>query len=254
MVNTSRRATSRNQRAVGVFKNRQETEHALHELRDASFDMNKVSVITRDTSNDAIAGAGGHDQHDGNKADEGAATGAVTGGVLGGITGLLVGLGALAIPGIGPILLAGVEATAIATTLAGTAIGAAAGGLLGALIGLGIPEERARVYNDRVAQGGYLVMVTGTEVDIRRAEAILRDRNIEEWGVYDAPDLNHERTEQQVQPVTNAVVERKEVERTDIIDCKDVKYEDAVECRDIDNDNKPEVIVIDHRDEARKVR
>ncbi|MEW6493683.1 MAG: DUF1269 domain-containing protein [Cyanobacteriota bacterium] len=251
-MTTTPRAYGRNQRAVGVFKARQETEHALHELRDAGFDMNKVSVITRDANDSGMAGADVRDQH-GNKADEGAATGAVTGGVLGGITGLLVGLGTLAIPGVGPILLAGAEATAIATTLAGTAIGAAAGGLIGALVGLGIPEERAKVYSDRVSRGEYLVMVTGTEADIRRATAILSNRGVEELGVYDAPDLGHERTEH-VAHMNNAVVERKTVERNDVIDCNDVKYEDAVECRDIDHDNQAEVIIIDHRDEARKVR
>jgi hypothetical protein len=124
---------------------------------------------------------------EGNKADEGAKAGAITGGTLGGLTGLLVGLGALAIPGIGPVMLAGATATALATTLSGAAIGAAAGGLLGALVGLGIPEERAKVYNDRVNRGDYLVMVDGTEDDIRRAEAILSHRGIQEWGIYEAP-------------------------------------------------------------------
>jgi hypothetical protein len=125
------------------------------------------------------------DKH-GNKADEGATTGAIAGGTVGGLTGLLVGLGALAIPGIGPVMLAGATATAIATTVSGTAIGAAAGGLLGALIGLGIPEERAKVYNERVSRGEYLVIVDGTSDEISRAETILRRYNIQEWGVFDA--------------------------------------------------------------------
>ena len=111
----------------------------------------------------------------------------VTGGALGGITGLLVGLGALAIPGIGPILLAGAEATAIATTLAGAGIGAAAGGLIGALIGLGIPEEKAKIYNDRVKGGSFLVIVNGTAAEIARAETIMRHHGVEEFGIYDVP-------------------------------------------------------------------
>ncbi len=73
--------------------------------------------------------------------------------------------------------------------MAGTAIGAAAGGLLGGLIGLGIPEERAKVYNDRVSQGHYLVMVSGSLASVRLAEKTLSDGGIQEWGVYDAPDL-----------------------------------------------------------------
>jgi hypothetical protein len=174
-------------RAVGVFRNRRDAEQALHELRDSGFPMNRVSVIVKDADrDDEMAGAQVRDRV-GNKADEGATVGALSGGVLGGLTGLFVGLGTLAIPGIGPIMLAGAAATTIATTLAGGAIGAVAGTLLGALIGLGIPEERARVYNERVARGEYLVIVDGTDEEIARSEAILSHRGIEEYGVYDAP-------------------------------------------------------------------
>jgi hypothetical protein len=186
-------ALRQHKRAVGVFSNRHDTEVALRELRESGFPMDRVSVITRDADRqDDIAGADVRgdirERTEGNKADEGATTGAIAGGALGGITGLLVGLGTLAIPGIGPIMLAGATATAIATTLAGGAIGAVTGGLLGALIGLGIPEERARVYHDRVSRGHYLILVEGTDDEIARAEAILRHRGIEEWGVYDHPD------------------------------------------------------------------
>lgn len=192
---TTSRAVERNKRAVGVFSTRRDIEHALNELRDSGFPMDKVSVVTKDADRgDEIAGAGVSDRV-GNKADEGATTGAVTGGALGGLGGLLVGLGAVAIPGIGPIMLAGATATTIATTLAGGAIGAAAGGLVGALLGLGIPEERARVYNERVSRGEYLVFVDGTEAEIRRAEAILSNRGIQDWGVYDAPDADTRRSE-----------------------------------------------------------
>jgi len=185
---------TKHKRAVGVFPNYKEAEQAFRELKDSGFPMEKVSVIVRDADqHDNLAEAGIKEENIGNKADEGAATGAVTGGVLGGLTGLLVGLGTLAIPGVGPILLAGEVATALATTAAGTAIGAAAGGLLGALIGLGIPEERARVYDERVSQGDYLVIITSTEEEIRRAERILGRRGIQEWGIYDVPDVEGER-------------------------------------------------------------
>ncbi|MBL1201308.1 MAG: general stress protein [Nostoc sp. ZfuVER08] len=180
-------------RAVGVFSTRRDVEHALHELKNVGFDMNRVSVITRDGERDDIAGAEVRDRV-GDKSDEGAAVGAVSGGALGGLTGLLVGLGTLAIPGIGPIMLAGATATALATTLAGAGIGAVAGSLLGALIGLGIPEERARVYDERVKRGQYLVIVDGTDAEIARAEAILRQRGIEEFGIYDRPDNVHPAT------------------------------------------------------------
>lgn len=186
----------KHRRAVGVFPDRRIAEQALYELRDSGFPMDRVSVITRESvRDDEIAGADVSDSVQAsraaarvdNKADEGAAIGAATGGTLGGITGLLVGLGTLAIPGIGPIMLAGATATALATTLAGSAIGAAAGSILGALVGLGIPEERAKVYNDRVAHGDYLIIVDGTDEEIAKAERILQPRGIEEYGVYDAP-------------------------------------------------------------------
>lgn len=186
MVNTTN-SNYRNtdyKRAAGLYYSRDEAEAAVRALKDAGYDMDQVSVIAKDA--DKIAG---HDTTEdvGNKADDGAAAGALTGGALGGITGLLVGLGTLAIPGIGPILLAGAEATAIATTLAGAGIGAAAGGLIGALIGLGIPEEKAKVYNDRVKGGSFLVMVTGNGYEIDRAATIMRNHGVEEFDIYDMP-------------------------------------------------------------------
>lgn len=178
----------RHKRSVGVFPTRRAAEQALHALRDSGFPMDRVSVIAKDAQDGDIAGAEVHDRRQvGNKADDGAKAGAVSGGALGGLTGLLVGLGALAIPGIGPIVLAGAEATVIATALAGGAIGAVTGGLVGALVGLGIPEERAKVYNDRVTKGQYLVLVNGTDAELARAETILHQGGIEEYGVYDAP-------------------------------------------------------------------
>jgi hypothetical protein len=174
-------------RAVGVFSHRREVEKALHELKNSGFDMDRVSVIARDADRkDDIAGTQVQEKV-GDKADEGAKVGALSGGALGGLTGLLVGLGALAIPGIGPVMLAGAAATTLATTLAGAGIGAVAGGLVGALIGLGIPEERARVYNERVQRGDYLVIVDGTDAEIARAEAILHNHGIQEFGIYNQP-------------------------------------------------------------------
>lgn len=178
-------------RAIGVFSNRSDVEKALHELRSSGFSMDRISVIARDTdSRDDIAGTPVQERV-GDKADEGATVGAVSGGVLGGLTGLLVGLGTLAIPGIGPIMLAGAAATTLATTLAGAGIGAAAGSLIGALIGLGIPEERARVYNERVERGHYLVIVDGTDAEIATAEAIFNRYGVEEFGVYDNPNSEY---------------------------------------------------------------
>ncbi|MCC5649605.1 histidine kinase [Nostoc sp. XA013] len=189
-------------RGVGVFSHRRDVENALHELKKVGFDMNRVSVITQDGDKDNIAGADVRDRV-GDKSDEGAKVGAATGGALGGLTGLLVGLGTLAIPGIGPIMLAGAAATTLATTLAGAGIGAVAGSLLGALVGLGIPEERARVYDERVKRGHYLVILDGTDTEIARAEAILHQGGVEEFGIYDNPDA---RNADYVAPTSNVNV------------------------------------------------
>jgi uncharacterized protein (TIGR02271 family) len=174
----------RYRRAIGLFYSRDEAESTVRDLKAADYDMDRVSVIAKDPTQIA-----GHETtgNIGNKADEGAVTGAITGGTLGGLAGLLIGLGTLAIPGIGPIILAGAEATAIATTLAGAGIGAAAGGLVGALIGLGIPEEKAKLYSDRVGRGSFLVMVTGNELEANRAASIMRQHGVEEFNIYDMP-------------------------------------------------------------------
>jgi LytS/YehU family sensor histidine kinase len=178
--------TQQYQRAVGIFVNYRTAEKALHVLSDSGFLMDQVSVIARNQDNvEPVAGT--EISMIGNKADESAVAGAATGGTLGILTGLLVGMGIVVLPGVGPVLLGGMAATALATALSGGAIGAVAGGLLGGLIGLGIPEERAKIYSDRITRGEYMVMVEGTVAEIRQAEAILLQQGIQEWGVYDLP-------------------------------------------------------------------
>jgi hypothetical protein len=106
------------------------------------------------------------------KSPEGAATGAGTGGVLGGALGLLAGIGALAIPGVGPLIAAG----PILATLSGAAVGAAVGGLTGALIGMGIPEYEAKRYEGKIREGNILISVhTENSDQIRRVKQIFQD-------------------------------------------------------------------------------
>ena len=177
-------------RGIGIFTDYQTTERALRELKDIGYGMDHVSIIGQDSEHLNQSGQTGDAQiqdiqaDDGNRAEDGAKTGVISGGTVGGLTGLLVGLGTLAIPGVGPIMLAGATATALATTAAGGAIGAAAGGLVGGLVGLGIPEDRAKVYNEHVSQGKYLVIIDGSDNDIALAEPILKRHNINEWNVY----------------------------------------------------------------------
>jgi hypothetical protein len=98
------------------------------------------------------------------KAPEGATTGATAGGVTGGVIGLLAGIGALAIPGVGPLVAAG----PIMAALSGAAVGATAGGVVGGLVGLGMPEIEAKRYEERLKSGNYVIAVDaddGDEVD-----------------------------------------------------------------------------------------
>ena len=177
-------------RAVGVFANRFDTENALLEIKSSGFPMDNVSVVGRNAdSDDQVAGVEVQQSID-NKADEGAVAGAVTGGALGGVTGLLVGLGTLAIPGVGPVILAGAAATALATTLAGTAIGAGGASLLGALIGLGVPDNDAQVYSDLLEQGYYLVVIDGTDAQVLHAGEILTRKGIHQWQTYDVTNAS----------------------------------------------------------------
>ena len=111
------------------------------------------------------------------KAPEGAATGAGSGAVLGGALGLLAGIGALAIPGVGPLIAAG----PIMAALAGVGVGGAVGGLTGALIGMGIPEYEAKRYEGYLKKGGILLSVhCDTSDEISRAKEILKNTRAED--------------------------------------------------------------------------
>ena len=199
-------------RAVGLFTSYDMAEAALRELKDRGFSMDQASLVGRDIqshneatgvhTSDRIADIGTLKTHE-NDAGDGAKTGAVAGTTLGGLTGLLVGLGAIAIPGVGPVMLAGAAATAIASTISGGLIGAAAGSLAGGLVGLGIPHDRAETYSDRVSQGDYLIVVDGSEVDLSLAESVFSHRGIHEWYAYDLP---HNQVETATRPVDRSRV------------------------------------------------
>jgi uncharacterized protein (TIGR02271 family) len=157
---------------VGLFDDVNEAHQVVQELIDAGVDHNKISIVANDAK-----GEYKHYKADGSSAAEGAGAGAVGGGVLGGVLGLLVGVGALAIPGIGPVLAAGPLAAALGTagasTLVGAGVGAATGGLIGGLVGLGIPEEDANMYAEGVRRGGTLVTAQVADNLADRAAAIM---------------------------------------------------------------------------------
>lgn len=135
---------------VGIAKNRIDVEAAVTDLQASGIPAANISILIPDSGGIPETGTVKV-----TKAPEGATTGVVTGGFAGGTLGLLAGIGALAIPGVGPFIAAG----PIMAALSGAAVGAAAGGMVGALIGLGIPELEAKVYEERIKKGGYLVAV-----------------------------------------------------------------------------------------------
>jgi hypothetical protein len=135
---------------LGTAKTRSQAETIVDHLHSVGFNYDDVSVIflNEDTTRDfAISNQ--------TKAPEGAATGAGIGGVLGGTLGLLAGLGALVIPGLGPLVAAG----PIMGALSGAAVGAAVGGIAGGLIAMGIPEYEAQIYEGKVREGNILIAV-----------------------------------------------------------------------------------------------
>jgi len=137
-----------------TFAREEQAVQAIHDLQEAGYDREDISVVAKDAKESEEIR-----NETGTKAPEGIATGAVTGGALGGAAGVIASLGALAIPGIGPLLAAG----PIAAGLAGATVGAGIGGLTGGFIGLGIPEKEAEYYDERVHEGDVLVMVDADE-------------------------------------------------------------------------------------------
>jgi hypothetical protein len=150
----------------GIFSSATETEQAVNALIADGFPSQDVSVLMPDQNSTRDFAL-----HKDTKAPEGTTAGVTTGGVVGGALGVLVGLGALAVPGLGPLLAAG----PIVAGLAGLGAGGAVGGFIGALVGMGIPEFEARRYEGRVRDGGVLLSVhCETPGEILRAKEILR--------------------------------------------------------------------------------
>ncbi len=156
----------KNTAAFGIYSNEATAETAVDQLLAAGFSNGDVSVLMSDVRGSRDFAAEKH-----TKAPEGTAAGAGVGGVVGGTLGLLAGIGALAIPGVGPLIAAG----PIMGTLAGLGVGGTVGGLVGALIGVGIPEYEAQRYEGRLKEGGVLVSVhCDSSEEVSRAKDILK--------------------------------------------------------------------------------
>lgn len=162
----------KNRSVYGIYHDRGRVEAAVDRFISAGFRAEDISVLlpenvgTKDFA---------HEKH--TKMPEGTATGATAGGVVGGTLGLLAGIGALAIPGLGPFIAAG----PIVGALAGLGAGGVVGGLVGALVGMGVPEYEAKRYEGRIREGGILMSVHCDNSDwVDRAEELMKQTGAED--------------------------------------------------------------------------
>ena len=179
-----------------ITTTRTQAEQIVDSLKSNGFSPNDISVLfpDKETNRDFA-----HEKN--TKAPEGAVTGAGTGGVLGGALGWLVGIGALAIPGVGPFIAAG----PIMAALSGAAIGAAAGGIAGGLIGLGIPELEAKRYEAKIKSGNILISVhTENSDEIKLAKDIFTQANAEDICVTGESSAPKEKTDKRTPQYTTS--------------------------------------------------
>lgn len=162
----------------GIYMNRDHAEEALDVLRNAGFRPEDISVLLPENVGTKDLG---YEKH--TKAPEKAAIGGTAGGLAGGILGWLAGIGALAIPGVGPLIAAG----PIVATLAGFGAGSVLGGLTGALVGAGVPEYEAKRYEGRIRTGGALLSIyCETDAWVSRGKEMLRHTGAENVAVADS--------------------------------------------------------------------
>jgi hypothetical protein len=161
-----------NKAVIGLVNSEGQAGYIIGELRAAGFDANDISALLPDTRGTRDFA---HEHH--TKAPEGAVAGVSAGGVVGGALGLLAGVGAIAIPGLGPLIAAG----PLMAALSGAAVGAAVGGVTGALVGMGIPEIEAKRYEGKIKSGNILLAVhveDGHQID--RAKEVFKRNGAED--------------------------------------------------------------------------
>jgi hypothetical protein len=163
---------SKSRAVFGIYRTATQAENAVDTLINQGFPSGCISVLLPDTRTTREFA---HQKE--TKAPEGAATGGTAGGIIGGALGVLAGIGALAIPGVGPFIAAG----PIMAGLAGLGVGGAVGGIVGALVGMGIPEYEAKRYEGAVKGGGTLLSVhCDTPDQVKRAKELLQASGAED--------------------------------------------------------------------------
>lgn len=157
---------AKNKTVIGILDTETQADRVVASLQSAGFPANDISVLLPDRR-----GTRDFAHEHNTKAPEGAVAGAAGGGILGGTLGLLAGIGALAIPGLGPFIAAG----PLMAAMSGAAVGAGVGGVAGALVGMGIPEFEAKKYEGKLRSGNILLAVHVDDSDEKdRAEDILK--------------------------------------------------------------------------------
>lgn len=145
-----------NSMLTGLFNDRESTDKAYTSLKNRGYSDEDINVMMSDKTRDSwFADDGAADTELGSKALEGAGAGSAIGGTLGAIIGGIAAIGtSVVLPGLGLIV-----AGPIVAALTGAGAGGLTGGLIGALIGSGIPEERAKLYDEGIRNGGAVVGV-----------------------------------------------------------------------------------------------
>ena len=172
--------------ALGLFPDRQQTESALTQLKATGFPTDGVSVVVEHpTSEDAVLeeltepSVQSEEYFASHRAIDRFEHGALVSGAWGSVGGgVIAGLSSLALPGVGgAVLLVGMAV--------GAFYGAVSGGLIGSAVGVGISDEKAKHYSDRLMNGYYLIVIKGTGDEISQAELVLKDTNVQDWIVFD---------------------------------------------------------------------
>lgn len=188
----------KNTAVFGIYTDQAMLENAVDTLRNDGFRNTDISVLYPENAGNKDLGV----KKD-TKAPEGATTGGISGAVVGGALGWLAGIGALAIPGIGPFIAAG----PIMGLLGGMGAGGALGGLTGALIGAGIPEYEAKRYEGRIKEGGYLLSVHSDNSEwTGRAKRILEQTGGQDIASANEANADYGETDRPVQRGTESRV------------------------------------------------
>lgn len=154
---------------IGALDSRESAEKAINDLRRKGFEKD-ISILAKDDHSRENARGADTPYSGGDSITDGASTG----GIVGGLVGLAAGAGALAIPGVGPLLAAG--------PIAGLLSGAATGGIAGGLADYGIPADRGRFFEDKIKQGSILVTVKCDDTKAQEASGVLNQyggKNVE---------------------------------------------------------------------------